>query len=613
MGDELQAVEVADTPDGLGRRRFLQVVGAVAGATALSNVLPQGVAAAPPAGAGRFVPLTKAVRAIDTRDGQWQNYEFAQLAPYNVRRHVRLKIAGAHGVPTTATAVVATATGVNWHAPNWVAAFPTGTGVPLVSALNMLIPFDVTANLVQVKLGPDGAIELFSLAPCDVIFDVIGYYEPVNGPVREGRFIPLPSARRVIDTRDIPGLNPSDSTMPVDLTSFVPPDASAAVINLTACECTGLGHFTVYPDGEQMPDASSLNVTAPGAIRAAAVIVPVNTINGARRIQVFTKTAAEFIVDVTGYFTGPTSTLSEGGLFVPLDPVRILDTRLQGPMPSNACAATGAGRLWANWVVEGLVQGAGVPGEAATQAGAIVVNLTGTASNAAGYLTMSAARASIPPTSNLNFFHGGATVPNHVISPITASYGYQVYSSHGSHVVVDLMGYYTGKPASPVFAPYVNPAPPPIAPPWVLRVPRFGLTSQVLEGNPNTVTNRGHSWHWTGTGFMGQDAHVAAFAHRTTAGGPYRNLHWMETGDLFTVTTLDGREYTYRTVRRDLTDGRTQNILDATRFHPGPTFSLVACTVGYDRSKAAYPNIWAPTSTKFRIIVTGELVCWREL
>lgn len=601
----------ADRSTALDRRRFLGGVGAIAGTAALAHVAPSGALAAPPPGAGRFVPLAKAVRVIDTRDPR--RYSFRSLSAPATRRHVRITIAGAHGVPPEATAVVATATGVNWDRPNWVAAFPTGKGVPHVSALNMLIPYDVTANLVQVKLGVDGAIELYSLAPCDVILDVLGYYEAVAGPVSEGRFVPLPAARRVIDTRSRRGRVTDDSTTTVDLTGYVPADASAAVINLTACECTGLGHFTVFAEGEQMPLASNLNVSAPGAIRAAAVIVPVRTISGRRRIQVFTKTAAELVVDVTGYFTSSASAPSENGLFVPLDPVRILDTRERGPQAPDACAPAGRGRLWANWVVEGRVRGVGVPPEAATAAGAIVVNLTGTESNAAGYLTMAAARASIPPTSNLNFFHPGATVPNHVISPITTTHGYQVYASHGAHVVVDLMGYYTGRPATPIFGPYVNPAPQPIGPPWVLRVPRFGLVSQVLEGNANAVTNRGHSWHWTGTGWMGQDAHVATFAHRTEAGGPYRHLDWMEVGDQFTVTTIDGREYTYRMVRRDLTDGRTENILAATRLHPGPTFSLVACTVGYDRSKAAYPNIWAPSSTRYRIVVTGELVCWREL
>ena len=99
---------------------------------------------------------------------------------------------------------------------------------------------------------------------------------------------------------------------------------------------------------------------------------------------------------------------------------------------------------------------------------------------------------------------------------------------------------------------------------------------------------------------MGQDAHVAAFAHRTTAGGPYRHINDLTGGDQFTLSTSDGRTYTYQVVDRFLTDSQTQNILDATRFIPGTTFSLIACTL---------PN-FQPTSTAWRIVVTAVLLGW---
>jgi sortase (surface protein transpeptidase) len=99
-------------------------------------------------------------------------------------------------------------------------------------------------------------------------------------------------------------------------------------------------------------------------------------------------------------------------------------------------------------------------------------------------------------------------------------------------------------------------------------VPAIGLRSRVLSGDANRITNAGHSWHWTGTGFLGQDAHVAAFAHRTTAGGPYRNIHFLGTGDQIILTAADSRQYTYEVVRRDLTNSRVDNILAADRVHP---------------------------------------------
>ena len=138
---------------------------------------------------------------------------------------------------------------------------------------------------------------------------------------------------------------------------------------------------------------------------------------------------------------------------------------------------------------------------------------------------------------------------------------------------------------------------------WTLRVPRIGLTSSVFEGNARAVTDAGHSWHWTGTGFMGQTAHVGLFGHRTEHGGPYRYIHLLQPGDTWTVTTGDGREFTYRMVRRDLTNASTTNILAATRLHPGTTLSLIACT----------RTNFLPTSVYWRIIVTGELVSWRQI
>ncbi len=578
----------------LGRRRFLQGVGAVAGAGAISSVLPAGLAeAALPVGASRFAPLPKAVRIADTRKPS--SYVYERITD----RQIRVAVRDRSGVPKNATAVVLTVTAVNWGEPNFVTVFPTGSSVPVVSNLNLPRPGEVTANLVTVKVGNLNSVDLYQRRPCDVIVDLLGYYVPVAGAVSEGRFVGLETAARAIDTRLTFGLAKNGSFTEVDLTSYVPADASSVVINLTATECTAPSYFTALPitADAKKPTTSSLNVAYPGDTRAAAVIVPVSNVGGRRRIKIYTLVAAKLIVDVNGYYTSSTSPASTVGLFVPLAPQRILDTRLPGQI----------GKLWPGWVVESKV-----PGEAATGASAIVANVTGVESRGPGYLTVSAARRPKPKTSNVNWMIAGAVVPNHVITPISKTYGFQVFSSHGAHVVVDLAGYFTGTPLAPQLPAYVNPPPPPAPPSWVIRIPRIGLTSTVLAGDPTYVTNSGYSWHWTGTGYLGQTAHVAIFGHRTEHGGPYRYLHYMQTGDTFTVTTLDNREYTYRVVRRDLSDAQPVNILAATRNHPGTTFSIIACTVGYDSSKSAYPDVWAPTSLKYRIVVTAELVSWRQ-
>ena len=578
----------------LGRRRFLVGAGAAAGVAAIGATVPDRRAhAASPAAASRFVSLPAAIRVVDTR--RPARYDYTTPGP----NRIRVGLAGEHGVSPGASAVVLTVTAVNGGRPNFVTVFPTSGVVPVASNLNLVWPGEVNANLATVKLGAGGSVDVYSLDACDVVVDVLGYYEPVTAPVSDGRFVGLPNAQRAIDTR--PDFVPDRSYTVVDLTRYVPRAASSVVINLTATETTGPSFFTALPydapEGDD-PTTSSLNVSGAGETRAAAVIVPVSNNGGRRQIKIFSLVAAKLIVDVIGHFTGETSSPSEAGLFVPVDPVRLVDTRLPGQI----------GKLWPYWVVE-----VPTPAGVAAGASAVVVNVTGVETRGPGFLTVTGARQPITVTSNVNFSGPGQIVPNHVITPVTATYGLQVFSSHGAHVLVDLAGYFTGVPEAAQRPKYVNPPPPPPPPPWILKVPRIGLTSTVYEGGSGSVTNSGHSWHWTGTGYVGVDgAHSAMFAHRTDAGGPYRYIDHLQTGDLFTVSSGDRREYTYRVVRRDLTDAYTPNILAATRFHPGTTMSLVACTVGHDRSKSRWPDVWAPTSLLYRIVVTGELVSWHE-
>ena len=577
----------------IGRRRFIAGVGVVAGVGALSSAIPAGRAqAAVPAGAGAFRSLETAVRAVDTRPEHADDHEFQWLSA----SRIRVQVGGRFGVPEDATAVVATLAGVNRTDPNWVAAFPSGDGGPPVAAnLNLRNWGEINANLVTVKLSSSGELDIASRVPCDFVLDIIGFYEPVTGAVRAGRFVGLPSARRALDTR--PNSAAGDRFTMVDVTDLgIPAHASSVVINLTATETSQSGWFSAVPMGlRTKPTTSSLNVQGVNSTRGASAIVPLTNVDGRLRFKIYSLHAAKLVVDITGYFTGDSSPSSTFGLFVPLTPQRILDTRSPGQI----------GRLWPQWMVE-----APVPGAAASAA-AVVCNVVGVETRSRGHFRVSAARTAIPETANVNWSSEGAYVPNHVITRLSR-HGVQVYASHGAHAVIDLFGYYTGNPATPTQGPYTNPSPPAAAPAWTLQIPKIGLTSTVFEGDANSVTNSGHSWHWAGTGFMGQAANVALFAHRTSAGGPYRYLHLLSEGDEFTITTGDRRVYTYRMVRRDLTNSDPVRILEAVRAHPGTTLSMIACTVGYDRSKSAYPNVWAPTSLLYRIVVTGELVGWRE-
>lgn len=591
---------------GIGRRRFLQVAGATAGAVALTHVLPAGaVHGAVPAGATRFVPLPQGVRVADTRDPG--RYPFTRIAD----NHIRVQVRNRAGVPAEATAVVLTVTAKNRQTlNNYVTVFPTDSpSVPEASNLNLPRPNEVTANLAFVRIGGQDSVDVFQYGACESIVDLLGYFVAVGAETRGGRFVGLSAARRALDTR--PNFVGAGSFTTVDVTGYVPDDAASVVINLTSVANVGGGWFSAVPSSVTTePETSSLNVFFPNDKRAAAVIVPVETVGGRRLIKIYASTAAKLIVDVTGYFTNDAAPLSGVGLFVPTDPTRVLDTRKPDP----------AKRMWPGWVVEQPL-----PAPADRDAAAVVLNVTSARTRSEGYLTVSGARLPIPGTSNVNWNGPNAIVPNLVITPVTAAYGFQAFNFSGGHVIADMGGYFTGPQRIATQPKFVNPPPPPVAPEWTLRIPRLGVTSRVLEGNSVAVTDAGHSWHWSGTGWMGQAAHVAVFGHRTesrrytgvdpTGGldGPFRYLHLLQPGDTWTVTTFDGREFTYRMVRRDLTDAQNQNILNATRFHPGTTFSIVVCTRGYDSSGYRANLQWyEPTSLKYRLVVTGELVSWRE-
>ena len=273
------AYAVPESPDGatIGRRRLIAGAGAVAGAAAASQLVPQGAAhASLPSGASKFVILPSAVRLADTRERS--KYSFN----YFTEGYIRVKVGGGNGVPSTATAAVLTVTAVNYTGEgNHVTCWPSGEGMPIASNLN-LAPGTANANMVTVKLGSSGSVDVKSLKPAHLIVDVLGYYEPVTGAERDGRFITLPSPRRVFDSRQTAtptAANGSYTT--IDLTAYIPPDATAAVVNLTAARSTADGHFTVMPfEAAGPPKTSSLNVSGAGEVRAGAAVVSVKTISG---------------------------------------------------------------------------------------------------------------------------------------------------------------------------------------------------------------------------------------------------------------------------------------------------------------------------------------------
>ena len=140
----------------------------------------------------------------------------------------------------------------------------------------------------------------------------------------------------------------------------------------------------------------------------------------------------DVIVDVTGYMTGATAPAGSDGLFVPITPARLLDTRTPGLGSSGQPIGSGA-TLTLPITGRGGVPGSGVQ--------AVALNVTATRTQASGYVTTWPANTPITDTSSLNYVAAGRSVPNHVVAPINGG-AVSFYSFGGTDLLVDVMGYW---------------------------------------------------------------------------------------------------------------------------------------------------------------------------
>jgi hypothetical protein len=361
--------------------------------------------------ASQFEPLAP-TRILDTRQGGTKPAAGSTTT---------LHVLGQGGIPATeVTAVVLNITATQPDAPGYVTVSPTGQPRPVVSSLNVEFSGQSIPNLVTVPVGTDGSIDLFTDGGAHLIADVAGYYRPVTDS-RGGRFQAV-QPHRIMDTRTDGTALLAGGTRDLTVTGVggVPTEASAVVLNVTATRSAAAGYVTVWPGGTPQPVASNLNMSRADQTIANLVIVPVGA-NGT--VSLFSDNGTDLVVDVTGWFTSDTAGAEAHGLFVPVTPRRLLDTR-----PTNELAAD------SSIVVTAF--------DAGTNAGAVVLNVTATQSARGGFLTVWPAGNDRPLSSNLNVERADQTIPNAAIVGVGSAAGVAIYSDGGTHLAVDLAGYY---------------------------------------------------------------------------------------------------------------------------------------------------------------------------
>ena len=376
-----------------------------------------------PAAPSYYMPLTPA-RVLDTRVGTGGN-----IFPLQTGVFTEVDVTGVGGVPDGGvTAVVMNVTATNTTSSGFITAWPSGTPQPLASNVNFL-PGQTVPNLVTVKVGPNGKVNLFnSSGSTDVLADIAGYYT-TTPPAGGGRFTAV-TPSRLLDTRNGTGtggsLAPVGPQSSIDLTVVgvggVPATGvSAVALNVTVDQPTMSGFLTVWPRGETKPTASTHNFV-PGLTTANLVLAKVGA---GGQVSIYNLAGNTHVVaDVVGYFS------ASGGAFVPLDPTRVIDSR-DGTGTAAAPLGLGDSRTMV------IADNTPVPANAK----AVIVNVTSTNTTNPSFITLWPTGATQPLASTLNP-RPGESIPNHAYLRLGTNGSLDVFNNNGrTDVIVDVFGY----------------------------------------------------------------------------------------------------------------------------------------------------------------------------
>ncbi len=306
---------------------------------------------------------------------------------------LEVKVAGGTtGVPADAKAVALNVTVTSPSGPGYLRVFPCGSAMPTTSTVNY-VARQTVANAVQVGVGFEGKVCVYTSNTAHVVVDASGYY-PAGSP-----FEPQ-SPQRLVDTRS--GGKPTAGR---DVAVTVPSGTKAAALTVTVTEPSTPGWVSAYPCGTKFPGTSTVNFSAGQTIAGGAIVRP----GGDGRVCIRTSTATHVVVDLTGVFRN-------GAGFAPTAPSRLADTRISPGTPV---------RDGAQLAVTPRVAGS-----------AAVLNVTATGPRTGGWIQTFPCGTAPPSTSTVNYT-AGQTISNLAIGKVGANGKVCLRTSVDSHIVVD--------------------------------------------------------------------------------------------------------------------------------------------------------------------------------
>lgn len=389
----------------------------------------------------RFVAVGTPTRLLDTRPASpvGPSPLIGRLEPGEV---LDLPVAGVAGVPQLgATAVAVNIVSVRPDGRGYLQAFPTlRAELGSYSNLNTDGPGQVRANFAIVPIGDGGRISIYSSGGGDVVVDLLGWFEGVVGPPSAGRFVELPSAQRLLDSRvDAPAVPlATGAVRMVPMPSGVAASlVDSLVVTVTATRASASGWLQALP-ADRLDTAgttSTVNVPAGGTV-ATSAIVAAGAAGFAITGNFGTGGSVHVVVDAIGYITSADATGSSG-LFVAVQPNRAFDSRLtNSPLVDRQTVRIDASDA----------PGVSIPAGAS----GVVWNLAIVNATRRGYLRGWAAAAAEPATSALNWTLPGETRAAAVVTAVdngSALFriedGFVNLPTPIGHLIADVFGYFT--------------------------------------------------------------------------------------------------------------------------------------------------------------------------
>jgi hypothetical protein len=373
-----------------------------------------------------YHPMVLPVRLLDTRSGNGLSGKLVANKPRT------FQVARRDVIPDGATAVTGNVTVVGETGGWAVYLGPTEIAKPASSTINFA-KGDVIANGVTVALSPTGTLSATYLAgsgnTTDLVFDVTGYF---TSDTSGATYHALPPAR-ILDTRKNLGISGKLSAnkprdFPVWLHGNVPIEAIAVTGNVTAVNSTSAWAVYVGPHQIAKPATSTVNFKK-GQVVANNLTVGLSSTGTLSATFMATSGTTDLVFDVTGYYTADLS----GDKYVPIEPTRMLDTRIGNGL---------SGKIVANTPRTFPVGGRGrVPTDIAAVSGNVtVVNET-----SSWAVFIGPDPVALPLSSSLNFSKGdvkanGLTVA--VSGSGTLSVTYMAGAGNTTDLVLDVTGYF---------------------------------------------------------------------------------------------------------------------------------------------------------------------------